>query len=331
MRILSIDGGGIRGIIPGTILVALEQKLQRLSGDPAARLADYFDMIAGTSTGGILTCLYLCPNAFGKPMYSAQDAVNLYMTHGAAIFDVGLFARLESLGGIAEEKYSAAPLESLLLQYLGGTKLSQLLKPCLITSYDIERREAVFFNSQDIPAGEEDFLARDVARATSAAPTFFPPAHITSSTSDTYALVDGGVFCNNPSLAACVEAFGYNDNLNIRDMTVLSLGTGSSDKSYPYDEARNWGGIKWLSPMLDIMMAGVSESTDYQLAAMFKSAKCSSQYLRIQCDLSKFLGVDSAMDNASLGNLKGLQDAGQVLAKDNDAKLEAFADMLLKP
>jgi patatin-like phospholipase/acyl hydrolase len=264
-------------------------------------------------------------------MYSAQDAVNLYMTHGAAIFDVGLFARLESLGGIAEEKYSAAPLESLLLQYLGGTKLSQLLKPCLITSYDIERREAVFFNSQDIPAGEEDFLARDVARATSAAPTFFPPAHITSSTSDTYALVDGGVFCNNPSLAACVEAFGYNDNLNIRDMTVLSLGTGSSDKSYPYEEARNWGGIKWLSPMLDIMMAGVSESTDYQLAAMFKSAKCSSQYLRIQCDLSKFLGVDSAMDNASLGNLKGLQDAGQVLAKDNDAKLEAFADMLLKP
>jgi len=80
MNILSIDGGGIRGIIPGQVLVALEQQLQQLSGDPNKRLADVFDMIAGTSTGGILACLYLSPDlATNRPKFSAAQAVDLYL------------------------------------------------------------------------------------------------------------------------------------------------------------------------------------------------------------------------------------------------------------
>ena len=105
MRILSIDGGGIRGIIPGQVLIALEQKLQQLSGDPNKRLADAFDLIAGTSTGGILTCLYLCPDQGTKrPKFSAAQAVDLYLQHGDNIFDVSLFKSIESLGGITDEK-----------------------------------------------------------------------------------------------------------------------------------------------------------------------------------------------------------------------------------
>src|SRR5207249_9528820 len=92
MRILSIDGGGIRGIIPGQVLVALEAKIQEVTGDPNKRIADVFDMIAGTSTGGILTCLYLCPGQNGnRPRFSATDAVNLYLQNGDDIFDVSLF------------------------------------------------------------------------------------------------------------------------------------------------------------------------------------------------------------------------------------------------
>src|SRR5947207_3704233 len=83
MRILSIDGGGIRGIIPGQVLVALEKKIQQLSGDNSKRIADVFDLIAGTSTGGILTCLYLCPDAnSARPRFSAADAVDLYLQNG---------------------------------------------------------------------------------------------------------------------------------------------------------------------------------------------------------------------------------------------------------
>ena len=86
-KILSIDGGGIRGIIPGQILVALEKKLQEKSDNPQARLAEYFDLFAGTSTGGILTCICLCPSEVepSKARFSAQDAVDLYMNHGEEI------------------------------------------------------------------------------------------------------------------------------------------------------------------------------------------------------------------------------------------------------
>src|SRR5437773_5863242 len=132
MRILSVDGGGIRGIIPGQVLVALEKKIQQLSGDDSKRIADVFDLIAGTSTGGILTCLYLCPDAnSAHPRFSAADAVDLYLQNGDDIFDVSFFRRLWSAGGTLEETYSAEPLERILKEYFGDLRLSQLLKPCL--------------------------------------------------------------------------------------------------------------------------------------------------------------------------------------------------------
>jgi patatin-like phospholipase/acyl hydrolase len=75
-KILAIDGGGIRGIIPGQVLIALEREVRRQSGNSEARLADYFDFFAGTSTGGILTCLYLCPDPDdpGRALFSAEEA-----------------------------------------------------------------------------------------------------------------------------------------------------------------------------------------------------------------------------------------------------------------
>ena len=331
MNILSIDGGGIRGIIPGQVLVALETKLQELSKKDT-RIADVFDLVAGTSTGGILTCLYLCPDQnTGRPRFSAADAVDLYLQHGDNIFDVSVFKAIESLGGIADEKYSATALEKVLSEYLGDLKLSQLLKPCLITAYDITRRQAKFFNQADVaeegPA--RDFYLRDVARATSAAPTYFEPANIAALDRKIYPLIDGGVFANNPTMCACVEAFGMNPQLTVPDLKVLSLGTGEADKPYHYAEAKNWGKIGWVVPVLDIMMSGVSETVDYQLQLLFKSARCAPNYLRVQLDLQEFVDVDGAMDNASEENMRALADAGQTLAKNKDAELTAFAKLLL--
>jgi patatin-like phospholipase/acyl hydrolase len=330
MRILSIDGGGIRGIVPGTVLAALEQRLQQLSGTPLARLADFFDLIAGTSTGGILTALYLCPDSGGRPAYSAADAVGLYLNNGAEIFQTDLFDKLKTLGGLAEEKYSAAPLESLLAQYLGDCRLGDLLKPCLITSYDIERRQAKFFNSQDVKAGGEDFFVKNVCRATSAAPTYFSTAQFNSSAGIPYSFVDGGTFANNPALAAAFEAFGYNDKLTVCDLKVLSVGTGRSDKAYTGAETANWGGIKWLPAILDILMSANSNTTDYGLRALFHSAGCDANYLRIQAELSDYPNVDKAMDNASPVNLRALQACGNDLALKNAAQLDAFAKLLLQ-
>lgn len=333
MRILSIDGGGIRGIIPGQILVELEKELKRKSGDDNTRIADCFDLIAGTSTGGILACIYLCPDPhnLNRPRFSAQEAVDLYLENGDEIFDIGLWHKIASLGGLADEKYSADGLEDALEDYFGELRLSQLLKPCLITAYDIRRRRAHFFTQDDAKRHPSaDFLLKDVARATSAAPTFFETARIKSGSNIPYPLIDGGLFANNPTMCAYAEARSLSGNPKAADMAILSLGTGNVEKPYYYKEAKDWGPVKWLKPVLDIMMSGVSETVDFQLGQIYDAVGKPERYLRINVDMSKVPpGVTSDMDNASKENMTGLRELGAEAAQDNQAKLQKFAALLL--
>ena len=174
IRILSIDGGGIRGIIPGQILVRIEELLGK-------RIAEHFDMIAGTSTGGILTCAFLFPNNQNrtKPKFTAQEVVDLYFKWGGEIFDIPFFHKIRTAGGLFDEKFPSDGLEEALISYFEDKRLSELLKPTLITAYDIKNRKAVFFTQHDAKKDpSKDFLVRDLARATSAAPTYFECARI---------------------------------------------------------------------------------------------------------------------------------------------------------
>ncbi|HEY4786301.1 MAG TPA: patatin-like phospholipase family protein, partial [Bacteroidales bacterium] len=176
MRILSIDGGGIRGIIPGTVLAELEKRIAAVTKKEQAHISDYFDLIAGTSTGGILASILICPDSGKQARYTAQEAVDLYFKKGEEIFSTSLWQKIKTADGMLDEKYPVTGLEDALNEYLGNVKLSQALKPCLITSYDILNRRAVFFNSMDARDEYTDFYLRDIARATSAAPTYFEVA-----------------------------------------------------------------------------------------------------------------------------------------------------------
>ncbi|MCK4803316.1 MAG: patatin-like phospholipase family protein, partial [Spirochaetes bacterium] len=230
-RILSIDGGGIRGLIPAKVLAAVEQKLQEKTGNKNAHIADFFDLISGTSTGGLLTCIYLCPGLNGsrdRPRFSAEEAVRLYMERGDRIFDLSLWQRIRSAGGLRDEKYSADAFEETLEDYFGDLRLSDLLKPCLITAYDIKRRCTVFFTQHDAKRMEtRDFFLKDVARATSAAPTYFEAAKIKSLADVPYPLIDGGVFANNPAICAYIEVRRkFKKRPIIKKIAMLSLGTG---------------------------------------------------------------------------------------------------------
>lgn len=337
-RILSIDGGGIRGIIPAQVAVSIEEKLKQKSGNPDARIADYFDLIAGTSAGGILTCIYLYPDAENphRPRWSAQEAVNFTIDSGRDVFKTSFWQTLKSLDGLVDEKYPSDALEKYFWKYFGDCKLSELLKPCLITSYDVERRKATFFNQIDgRECPEQDYFIRDVARATSAAPSYFQIPKIRSLTNESYALVDGGVFANNPALCAYAEVrskFRIPDERpdkgpTAKDMVILSLGTGEAQKKYPYEEVKDWGQVEWIEPLINILMTGVSETVNYQLLQIYDAIDRPNQYLRINPNLSHEKPL--AIDDASEDNISELVKIGKEQAEKYDEDLDKFIELLL--
>lgn len=339
IKILSIDGGGIRGILPGIIISYIEEALQKAEG-PQKRISDYFDLVAGTSTGGLLTLIYLTPDLTSmRPKFTAKQAVDLYITRGEEIFSISLWQKMKSAGGLTDEKYSASALEEALNDYLGDIRLSQLLKPCLITAYDIRNRKAKFFNSVDAVHETKDYYIKDIARATSAAPTYFEPARIKSLYGTPYPLIDGGVFANNPAMCAYAEArtMDFSKILSnpeikaypgIDDMMILSVGTGSQKTPYYYEEAKDWGALGWLKPIIDILMSGNSETVDYQLRKLFcaEDNPLTCNYIRLE---PKIISADSAMDNGTIENIRALTNDGKQFVEENKKQLDAIVNRLL--
>lgn len=329
--ILSIDGGGIRGIIPGQILLHTEKLLQEITGDADRRIADHFDFIAGTSTGGILSCAYLMPGKDGRPMYKAPEVVNIYFERGQEIFTNTLMHRIKSLGGVLDEKYNSVGLENALLDYFGDTKLSELLKPTLITAYDIRRRRANFFTQHDAHKPASNFYVRDVTRATASAPGYFQVANIRSMDKKYYPLIDGGVFANNPAMCAYAEVRKKSkrdkNTVVAAEMAMLSLGTGYACHSYKHKDAEHWGLAEWMVPLVDIMMSGVSETVDYELCQLFDTTDKPEQYVRINGELK---GQDDSMDNVDPENFKALEKFGNNLFRKNKTKIKNFLKMTLR-
>ncbi len=169
-RLLSIDGGGIRGLIPALVLSALEKVKEQ-------PVSQQFDMIAGTSTGGIIA-LGLSKKGQGScPALSAEELADLYRYKGTEIFKKPPWHQVKSLGGLRDSAYIETGLQGVLSEIFGNAKLSESLCDTLITSYDLERRRPHFFKShRAVKDDERDYYIKDVAMATSAAPTYFPPS-----------------------------------------------------------------------------------------------------------------------------------------------------------
>ncbi|MGO1243830.1 MAG: patatin-like phospholipase family protein [Sphingobacterium sp.] len=331
-RILSIDGGGIRGIIPGMFLVALEEKIQQATKNPAAQLSDYFDFFAGTSTGGILLSILLCPdeNNPKKQKYSAKDALDIYVEHGTEIFAASKWRRFLSGFGLLSELYDNSVIERVLNDYFGNCKLSELLKPCIITAYNIELRKNHLFRQQKaISHGDSrDFLIRDVCRATSAAPTYFSVAEIFSLSKTRYPLVDGGVFAHNPSLSALLEVIKSYNTYKISDISILSLGTGISKISYNYDDFKKLRAISIGPALVDIMSSSSAESIDYYLKQLFRSVNKSSNYIRIEPQALS--SINPSMDAATASNIQKIISLGDKLVMEKEEQLNQIVSELIQ-
>jgi len=331
-RILSIDGGGMRGIIPGMFLVAIEEKIKTATGDRDAHLFDYFDFFAGTSTGGILTSILLCP-ADGdpaKPKYTAKQALDIYLEHGTEIFSASKSCRFLSRLGLVSELYDDAVFKKILEDYFGDKKLSELLRPCIITAYNIELRKNHLFRQQKAISHREprDFYLRDVCRATSAAPTYFSVAEIFSLSGTRYPLVDGGVFAHNPALSALLEVIKTYNTYHINDIWILSLGTGISKTPYNYEDFKKKWAISVGPALVDIMGSSSAESVDYFLRQLFRSVNKSGNYIRIEpTDLSS---INPSMDAASSRNIQKTVALGDRLISEHECLLDRIVAELVQ-
>ncbi|KAB1214662.1 Patatin-like protein 2 [Morella rubra] len=340
VTVLSIDGGGVRGIIPATILDYLESKLQQLDG-PDARLADYFDIIAGTSTGGLVTTMLTSPNKDNRPLFAAKDIINFYLQHSPKIFpqksQKSFVSSLASLvGSMMRPKYDGKYLRSLTNGLLGDLTLKQTLTNVIIPTFDINHLQPVIFSTNDAKLNDsKNARLADICISTSAAPTFLPAHDFETKDAEgkprSFNLIDGGVVANNPTMMAMSqilkEILMQNTEANdIKPMEyskrtlVLSLGTGVAkhDAKYSATRASKWGLLGWLydkgaNPLFDVYVDASSDMVDFHVSTLFQALDRKNSYLRIQDD--ELTRDASTVDVATTENLKTLVKTGENLLK----------------
>ncbi|RWR84141.1 patatin-like protein 2 [Cinnamomum micranthum f. kanehirae] len=330
ITILSIDGGGIRGIIPATILSYLESQLQELDGEEA-RIADYFDVIAGTSTGGLVTAMLTAPNENNRPLFAGKDIKDFYLEHSPKIFPQcrGPFApAAKILKSISGPKYNGKYLHRLVKEMLGQTLLSQTLTNTVIPTFDIKELQPTIFSTYEVRSKPSlNAKLSDICIGTSAAPTYLP-AHLfetkdSHGTVREFNLIDGGVAANNPAFVAMGEVtkgvFPIKP-MDCRRFLIISLGTGSRMKNENYTamQASKWGILGWLlsdggTPLVDVFTCASADMVDIHISVLFQALHSESNYLRIQDDTLK--SPLSSVDIATKENLENLAKVGEGLLK----------------
>jgi patatin-like phospholipase/acyl hydrolase len=357
-RLLSIDGGGIRGLIPAIVLAHIEEKTRR-------PICDMFDAIAGTSTGGILALGLTKPG--GNLKTRAAELVELYRSKGNKIFaeDFGRrvfyealdkvwpasddpnkhridLPRHVSIQDLVAPKYKADGRKEVLEGFFEGTLLTQATVRVFVTSYDTYDREPVLFVSRTSDAAHDHYFDAvaegvtmlDAAMASSAAPTYFPAhkvrrPHGAKGThgQDYFSLVDGGVFSNNPTSLA--HSFLREGVVEPEDL-IVSLGTGSMTAPYPFEQIDNWGAIQWAFPVLKMMFDGQSEAVALGLSRRF-ARQFPGRYFRFQAYLSGELPtrVSDDLDDASSANTEAIIKFAQELIANNARDLDRLCEELV--
>jgi predicted acylesterase/phospholipase RssA len=320
-RLLSIDGGGIRGILPAMVLADLERRTNR-------PIIDLFDMIVGTSTGSLIALALACPSEDGRPRHTARDLIRLYEMEGKRVFSRSVWHKIRAVGNLADEKYPSTGLEQVLDGYFGDCRLKDALCDVVVPAYEIERRFPFFFKVSNARVKQYyDYPMKQVLRAATAAPTYFEPARIEiDGPNDYYALVDGALFAYNPGMCAYTEVLHrFPEHESI---IMVSLGTGELTRRLPYDDVKGWGAARWAQPTFALMCDGICDVVDYQLQQLLPNTPDGvRQYYRFQARLD--VGNDD-MDDASSTNIRVLKLLAEDMLQANRATLRQLSERLLR-
>ena len=356
--VLCIDGGGIRGIIPAVILANIERQMKKRLPDDSdkdqLRIADFFDLIAGTSTGGIIALALTKPDdSRERPKYTAKKLVDLYLNEGKNIFDRPKSHRIRSGYGWINKKYPADGIQKVLEEYFGSTRLNQAVTRVLIPTYDMRGARVHWRNDFDCRRGghprffksysindktqasdthqkqsTENPLMRDVARATSAAPTYFEPIDLDlqplPNLTLVETLVDGGIFANNPAMCAYADAKRIlrSEGTPNDPVLLVSIGTGNPTGALKAEAAKNWGKLSWVDTLITMIFDGASDTVNYQLDYLIPEGN----YHRFQPQLT--FGQDE-MDDVSRANLISLKALAEGFIKDRQSDLNTISQRLV--
>jgi predicted acylesterase/phospholipase RssA len=317
-RVLAIDGGGVRGLIPAVILAEIETR----TGEPIWRS---FDVIAGTSTGAVLALGLTRPSDIDvqKAAYTAEDIVTLYREHATEIFPLRNRTLL-SLQRLLRPKYRADDAEAFYGRYFSDVRLLEALTHVLVPAYDIEEQRRIWFS--DFGYGNRIFM-KDLLRAATAAPTFFPPSRFVVppriSPKGYVALVDGGLFANNPA----GEALRYAEKLRPEgagEILLVSIGTGNNLKKYSFNDVWGWGLVRWVDPLLDIAFSDPATETELRNDERFQKYS-PHRYIRLQPDLS----VDPiALDDSSRAAIERMVTAAKSLLSSESRLIDELVTTL---
>jgi len=347
--ILSIDGGGMRGIVPATILGQISHQLEAQGSN--IPLYAYFDLIAGTSTGGLLALGLSVPASKSNLPGDGKDAIpvyedikgrrffggkpkqryigtipssidlsaleELYFERGSTIFPKSQTRRI---GQMFVDKYDEQPLERFLFEMFGNTPLKEAMVPTLIVAYDSDEGQPFYLTSYN----SGSFLYWEAGRATSAAPTYFRPAVLYDRQKQrTVRLIDGGVIANNPSLFAYQEAKTlYPDATHLH---VLSLSTASMNYTFKIDGAGT-GVIGWIDPTKGAPIQKIYANAQLQVVDSIARAIPDLTYTRVHGEARR----DYKMDETDPRMLEDLYDDAHEIYAKNEEKILAFLAALLK-
>jgi patatin-like phospholipase/acyl hydrolase len=341
-RILSVDGGGMRGLIPALVIRELEGRLQHRAG-PDARVSDYFHMFAGTSTGGLVALALTSPDPDQpeRPLVSAGELSKFYTEDGKGIFHRTFVQRLKTLNGLIGPKYRLGPLREAVERRLGQAMLDQALRELVVCSYDMTSRQPYFFKRwRARETLERNQPIVEAALATSAAPTYFPSHEVSG-----FALVDGGVFAANPTVAAIIEALNRGKDqpakLAPEELLVVSVGTGEHEDGYSQSQVGGWGQLGWVlpkdhePPILSTVLGSASDGVDYWAHTLLNRPQHPPEleeigrgprYFRWQVHLTDSIPMDDP-DQAAPG--AALPAAAERLIQKRGAEIDELVDRLL--
>lgn len=352
--ILSIDGGGMRGILSGKALAYLEQALKIKSGNSDACIADYFDVAAGSGVGGVFTAMLFASKAnTNRPIFTAEDTWQILADQGTNKFyrsssssspkkKTGFFCGLPvscrtggDTGSVRSVRSATVELEKAMKERFTengrSLTLKDTMKPVLIPCYDLSSSAPFLFSRADAFESESfNFRLWEVCRATSAEPAVFEPVEMKSLDEQTQCVaIDGGLAMSNPTAAAITHVLHNKQEFpfvrGVEDVLVLSLGSGQLfESSCNFDQVKGWKAKDWARPMARIAGDGAADLVDHAVSMAFGQSR-SCNYVRIQANGPNSKGSGANVDHdSSPSNVKMLVGVAEEMMKQKNVESVLF-------